>query len=278
MLRRLLRRLTVAVGAPLFVRQGRGLAITSRGRRLLASVEPHLRALVDAALSPGEFEPGTTTRTVRLGLADAAEQWLLPPLVRRFQKDAPSLRLIVLPVQFRTVGAALASGSVDIAVTVADELPAAVLRRSLLHGGFVCLFDPRHARLPRKLTEKAYFAHEHIIVSYNGDLRGVVEDTFHKTRRVRCSIASFASLGAILEGTSLLATVPALVAHQIRMVRPHLRTTALPFRFEGSSTEMLWPAATDDDGACRFVRDAIVQATAASAKSGALGRITGGGR
>src|SRR4051812_44949748 len=54
-----LRRLTAAVGAPLFARRGRGLALTSRGERLLARAQPHLRALVEAALAPPQFTPRT---------------------------------------------------------------------------------------------------------------------------------------------------------------------------------------------------------------------------
>jgi LysR family transcriptional regulator, mexEF-oprN operon transcriptional activator len=48
----------------------------------------------------------------------------------------------------------------------------------------VCLFDPSRVKLERKLSEREYFAHEHVIVSYNGDLRGVVEDTQHTQRKV----------------------------------------------------------------------------------------------
>lgn len=55
--------------------------------------------------------------------------------------------------------------------------------------------DPRHARLCR-LSEAEYFAREHVIVSYNGDLRGIVEDPFEKTRKIRCSVSSFANPGA----------------------------------------------------------------------------------
>src|SRR5690348_14923726 len=62
-----LRRLTGAVGAPLFARRGRGLALTSRGERLRAQAQPHLRALVEAALAPPRFAPATSDRTFRLG-------------------------------------------------------------------------------------------------------------------------------------------------------------------------------------------------------------------
>jgi LysR family transcriptional regulator, mexEF-oprN operon transcriptional activator len=253
-----LRRLTTAIGAPLFARRGRGLALTSRGERLLSDLRPHLLALVDAALAPPQFDPLTSDRTLRLGLSDASEQWLLPALLRALDHEAPRMRLVVVPVQFRTVGEALATRRIDVAVTVADELPPTIKRQALFVGGFVCLFDPRHAKVNKTLTERVYFEHDHVIVSYNGDLRGVVEDFLQKSRRIRCSVSSFANLGAIVDGSALLATVPKLVADQIRVTRPHLRTTHLPFGLSGTPMEMLWPAALDEDDACRFLRDKVV--------------------
>jgi LysR family transcriptional activator of mexEF-oprN operon len=151
--------------APNFARQGRGLALTSRGTRLLASVRPHLGALVDAALSPAAFDPKTSDRTLRLGVSDTTEAWLLPPFLRVLEKEAPRMRLIAVPVQFRTVGEAIAMRRVDAAVTVADELPPSVRREPLFSGGFVCLFDGRHVRVKKSVSEAEYFAHEHVVVS-----------------------------------------------------------------------------------------------------------------
>lgn len=264
-----LRRLTEAVGAPLFARQGRGVALTSRGTKLLGEARPHLAALVDAALAAPSFDPATSDRTLRLGLSDASEGWLVPALLRKLAREAPRMRLVVVPVQFRTVGDALATRSIDAAVTVADELPTSVRRESLFTEGFVCLFDPAHVRLGRAVTEKAYFAHEHVIVSYNGDLRGVVEDVLRKTRNVRCSIASFANLGAIVEGSALLATVPRRVAEHVRRAHPRLRTAKLPFDLAGTPVELLWPAANDDDPAGRFLRQAIGRVSAEVARPSA---------
>ena len=254
-----LRRLQAAIGAPLFARQGRGLVMTARGQRLLARVRPHLQALVDAALAPPQFDPASSDRTFRLGLSDAAEVWLLPALLGALARDAPGMRLVAIPVQFRTVAAALAPGGVDLAVTVADALPAGIRREELFRGRFVCLFDPRHARLGRRPSAEAYFAREHVIVSYNGDLRGIVEDVRQRPRRVRCSVSGFANVGAVVDGSALVATVPELVARQIRLVRPHLRTAPLPFSLRGAATELLWPAAADDDEAARFLRGRIAE-------------------
>jgi hypothetical protein len=57
----------------------------------------------------------------------------------------------------------------------------------------------------------------------------------------------------------MLATVPQLVAAKIIAASPHLKTKPLPpsMKIEGSHAELLWPAVTDDDGPCKFVRAKI---------------------
>ena len=254
-----LRRLTTTVGAPLFVRAGRGLALTTRGQRLWASARPHLQALVEATVSPTAFDARTSERTVRLGLSDTNESWLLPPLLRMLAEEAPRMRLVVVPVQFRTIAEALSASRVDLAVTVADELPADTRRQKLFSGGFVCLFDPRYARPGKRLTRERYLEHEHVIVSYNGDLRGIVEDALGVERRIRVSVPMFQSVGALVEGSALLATVPDVVARDILSLRPHLRTTPLPLELPSSPTELLWRNTVDDDDAIRFIRERVLR-------------------
>jgi len=90
-------------------------------------------------------------------------------------------------------------------------------------------------------------------------LRGVIEETFSRERRVKCSVASFGGIGAIVDGGCLVATLPIVVAAQILRVRPHLRMSEIPFSHEPGTIELLWPTALDDDPACRFVRTAMGQ-------------------
>lgn len=267
-----LRRLREAVGAPLFARSGRGLSLTAHGKRLLATARPHLAALVGAALSPESFDPKRSEATVRLGLADASESWLLPRLLRALARDAPRMKLVILPVQFRTVGTLLEGARVDLAVTVADELPAGTRRMELFRGRFVCVFDPRHARLGRRPTLERYLGHAHVVVSYNGDLRGIVEDALGVRRDVRISVPSFQSVGAVVEGTRLVATVPESVAREIVRLRPRLQSARLPLALGATPVELLWPASADDDAAVAFVRDRVMAAAQALFREGGTGR------
>jgi LysR family transcriptional activator of mexEF-oprN operon len=257
-----IRRLTQSVGEPLFARAGRGLILTARGKRLLETAQPHLAALVSAALSPPAFDARTNEETVRVGLSDTSENWLLPPLLRVLARDAPRMRLVVLPIQFRTVAAALVSDRIDLAITVADDLPPGTQRAPLFFGGFTCLFDPKSVDLPKRLTLERYLAEDHVIVSYNGDLRGVVEDILGHRRNVRLSVPSFQSVGAAIDGTGLLATVPEIVARDVLKNRPHLRTAELPFRLGEAPIELVWRAATDGDAALSFMRQHITQIAA----------------
>jgi LysR family transcriptional activator of mexEF-oprN operon len=257
-------RLKSAIGEAIVIRHGRGVVLTERGARLVAEARPHLDAILQTALQPARFDPMTSDRTLRIGLADVADEWLLPGLLRFLEIEAPRIRLVCSPIQFRTVNEALATRRIDIAVTVADDPPPSVARRPLLRSHHVCIFDPRFVRLGARPTERAYLAQDHVVVSYNGDLRGIIEDTFGKERRVRCSVAGFASIGAIVDGGRLVATIPSIVASEILRIRPHLRVASMPFIQQPGSVDLLWPTALDVDPACRFVRDAVVRMAEAS--------------
>ncbi|WP_240358830.1 LysR family transcriptional regulator [Myxococcus vastator] len=253
-----LARLSESLDTPMLVRHGRGVILTSRAARLVTEVRPLLEAMLQASLAPARFDPRTSERTIRLGLSDFGDEWLLPPLLRRLGRDAPKMRIICIPVQFRTVVEALATRRVDLAATVIDKLPQTILRTPLIRGHFVCLFDPRHVRLGARPSKRTYLAQEHVIVSYNGDLRGTVEDTYGVERRVRCSVASFNAIGAIVDGSQLVATLPDVFAAQLLRQRPHLRSAPFPFAHRAGGMDLLWPAALDDDDACAFVRAAII--------------------
>jgi len=242
-----LRRLATAIGAPVLVRHGRGVALSSRGEQLLAVVRPHLQALLDAVTAAPAFDPATSERTLRLGLSDVAEAWLLPRLLHVLAREAPRMRIAALPVTFRTVEEALLARRAELAITVADELPPAIQREPLYSGTFVALYDPRHGR-------GSYFTREHVVVSYAGDLRGVVEDMVGKTRRVRCALSSFSHVGDVIDGTPLVATVPRRIADHIRATRPHLAIAKLPFDLRAGTVDLLWPAALADDPVIAYVR------------------------
>ena len=259
-----LRRLATFVGAELITRQGRGVVLTNRGRELMTVARTHLPALVAATRSAPVFDAKTSSVTFRLGLADPLESLLLPKLMTRLRREAPLMRIITLSTQFRTVEAQLLDSKVDMAVCVADALPRSIIRRTLVprskeHGSLVCLFDPRHTKLSKGLTEREYFAREHVAVSYAGDVRGVIEDALGKMRTVRVSVPSFSYVADLIDGSPLLATVPSLLASHVVGTRPYLRYAPLPFTLPVVGLDLLWLRATDDDPASAYLRRLLLE-------------------
>src|SRR5262249_14129567 len=120
-------------------------------------------------------------------------------------------------------------------------------------------YDPRFAKLSRPLTERSYFAQEHVAVSYAGDARGIVEDAVGKTRTVRVSVPAFSYVPDLVDGSNLVATVPRLYAQHIMRTRPHLRALPLPVDLGRSDLELLWSRVTENDAPSRFVREVIAE-------------------
>jgi LysR family transcriptional regulator, mexEF-oprN operon transcriptional activator len=146
-------------------------------------------------------------------------------------------------------------------------MPRSVLREPLVahalaSSEFVCLYDSRCVKLPRKLTEREYLSREHVAVSYAGDMRGIIEDVLGKTRKVRVSVAALGHVVDVVDGSPLLATVPSLLAKHAMTTRPHLRCLPLPFSLASATVDLLWLRLTDADEVARFVRSLILNAKA----------------
>lgn len=254
-----LSRLRDTLGEDLFVRVGRGLAPTARAQQIAAGVGAALASIQASLFDEGSFDPASTDRVFRLGVPDDMEMLLVPRLVATLAKQAPRARLLVRPVDFRSAAGALDRGDVELVVSVLDDLPDHVQREGFPVGGFSCLFDPRRVDLGDKPTLAAYLACRHVIVSYNGDMRGVVEDVLGRrgvSRDVALSLPRFASIAEVLSRSSLVATVPTSVARQFAK-RYGLSVAPLPFSLGSASLEMAWHRALDRDPGHAFLRDRV---------------------
>src|SRR5690606_5039710 len=110
-----LRRLRDTLGDELFVRAAHGLEPTPYALAIWPAVSGALERL-RGALAPPEFEPASANRSFVLAMADATATLLMPPLVRRIQRDAPGVSLRVLPLTTRDPRNALETTDIDLAV------------------------------------------------------------------------------------------------------------------------------------------------------------------
>jgi DNA-binding transcriptional LysR family regulator len=111
-----IRRLEREVGAPLFTRTTRRVALTSAGQELLPRAVA-LLADVAAAVAAVRRLAGGHTGTVRLGVTPPAAPVLVPHLLEVFAAQAPEVAVDVQRLWLPALTAALADGTVDVGIT-----------------------------------------------------------------------------------------------------------------------------------------------------------------
>jgi LysR family transcriptional activator of mexEF-oprN operon len=244
---------------PLFIRTGRAFEPTARALEIMERVAPAL-ASVQAALAPSiPFDPAADARHFRIGCSDEAAIPLLPALTCVLQREAPSCTLSVRQADYHSAPALLASGDVSLVVGyVEDDLPANAKRRRLVEGRFVVLRADASAE---PIGLDAYCARPHALVTYRGDLSGVVDEELARLgreRRVVLGLTSFALLPLVLAGTDMLATVPDIVAETLA-AHGGLRIDPTPFPAPANTVLLAWRGATDGDPAEKWLRNKIVE-------------------
>lgn len=117
-LSRLVKRLEVQVGAPLFERYSKGMALTPIGHALL----PHARLMqreADAAVEEIRALRGLAKGTIRVGAIASIASLALPQAIGRVLEGFPNLRVQVLEGVWDRLAEALVKHEIDLALDVA---------------------------------------------------------------------------------------------------------------------------------------------------------------
>jgi DNA-binding transcriptional LysR family regulator len=213
---------------PLFVRSSAGLVPTPRCLTLWEQVEPLLQG-VQRARRRTRADFRQLEGVLRIGMPDHYGAHLLPLLMQSLAATAPRLRLVVRSMDTYEAAGLLERDAVDLALAVAAPRPAWVLVRELHTSELACVFDRARLRLPRRLTLEHFLALPHLLVTFNGELSGRVDDALreqgHAARRVIAGGNGFLSVGVALKSLDAIACMPQPVAG---LLARHLRLTVCP--------------------------------------------------
>lgn len=254
-----LARLRALTSDALFVRQGRSMEPTPRALALMEGLRPALEQIEVTLRSQTDFDAALAEPVFRIGLTDDLQISILPRLLQLLRAEVPRARLVASTVSHRDAMRQLQEGRVDTVMAYLQNLPADAKVRQLGPTRYVVL---RADYAAQPLTLDEFCTRPHALVTFAEDLRGFVDDTLEslsRRRHVLVSIPQFGSLPAILDGTDLLATVPAYLAEEL-CSRARLRQDPLPFQSPAYSVSMCWRAAVDKDGAQIWLRDALHRA------------------
>ncbi len=265
------KRLRDALGDELLIRTAHGVKPTARAESLWPAVR---RALADLeeAVAPRSFELAKANATFRMAMADATAGLLLPPLVRLIEGEAPGIDIRMVPLTTREPRPMLLRGDIDLAIgffpgVVAQlqgstETP--VRHERLYAGHYVCVMRKNHPLADKELTLERYCDANHLLVSFSGRARGLVDDalvSLNRERRILLTVNQFFTAGKVVAASDLLMVIPYHLIDATGMSE-QLIQKSLPFPLPDVHIDMLWHERDARSPGHRWLREQLRNSSA----------------
>ena len=246
-------------GDDLFIRTPAGMMPTPFAEQLGEPIGYALSMIHGGLNLRTKFDPATVKMSVTIGMTDIGEIVFLPRLVERLGREAPGVTLNTVRNYAVNLREDMEAGRVDLAIGLLPQLKAGFFQRRLFRQKYVCLFRQGHRLDRKKLTLTDYRAAEHLVVISAGTGHGKVDELLRRAgveRLVRVTVPHFVSVGHILQGSDLIATVPERLAE--RLAEPFgLAWLPHPARLPEVSINAFWHAKMHRSPANQWLRGAV---------------------
>jgi DNA-binding transcriptional LysR family regulator len=254
-----LKRLRVALGDRILVRDGLHMVLTPRAEELLAPIEAILGEIERTLISPKPFDPAQVDRIMRIATNDYGAFILIPPLMNRLQSIAPNINLEVWEIG-RDAIAALKEGKIDLAIADGWTLKQCQCTEVLFSETFTCLARVDHPRIQGDLTLDRYLSEEHILVSPRGRVLGHVDAVLAQQgweRKVRLTLPHVLAVPAAVVATDSIVTIASRIAHQLA-ASYNLQILSPPLEVGNFQVAMAWRSPLTNDAAIQWLRSELI--------------------
>jgi DNA-binding transcriptional LysR family regulator len=259
-----LKRLRDALGDELLIRTAHGVKPTPRAETLWPAVRRALLEL-EEAVAPSSFVVAKAHATFRMAMADATAALWLPGLVRSIENEAPGVNVRMVPLTTREPRPMLLRGDIDLAIGffpgVIAQLsggPDTPIRHEQLYSGkYVCVMRKNHPLAQGELTLDAYCNANHLLVSFSGRARGLVDEALTqlgRERRILLTVNQFFTGGRVVANSNLITVIPRHLIASTGMTGA-LIAKDLPFSLPDIHIDMLWHERDARNPALKWLRD-----------------------
>lgn len=264
-----LSRLRLVFHDPLFERAAGQMQPTPRARQLLVPLSEAISKLRETFEPQAAFRPEASDREFLIATNDYVDSLLLPRVVQRVQRDAPSvaLRTVRTDYLFLPPVERLQSGELDLALGFFGDTPRpnpGLLSKRLLIGRLVCILRAAHSRAGRKLSLRTFVETPHVRVMYPGTERQGSIDTILRSRglsrKIAVTVPHYLSIPAIVAKSNLLGVVPEAMARR-EAKRLRLKVFDPPIALPDITVMMLWNEREQYDRAHHWFRECIADAS-----------------
>ncbi|MEV4142337.1 LysR family transcriptional regulator [Amycolatopsis sp. NPDC049691] len=252
---RALGRLRRAMGDPILVRAGRGMAPTPFALR----TAPRVRSLLEeaASLVNVDFSVAGLERTFTIRINDGVAATLATAAVEATAAAAPGVTLRFVAEGTESTEA-LRDGSVDLDIG-AGEVPAPDIRTAVLYRERLVGIVRADSPLGRRPTLAQLCRHPHVSASRRGRARGPLDDALAAAglqRHVAAVVPTSAVALLLVASSAHVGLVPERLAEQHGPALG-LRWFPIPAELPEVEVSLFWHARLDADPAQRWLRDTI---------------------
>ncbi|OGA86860.1 MAG: hypothetical protein A3G27_16480 [Betaproteobacteria bacterium RIFCSPLOWO2_12_FULL_66_14] len=255
-------RLRRQFGDPLFVNTRSGMLPTPRALELAPLLTEALAMVRGAMDSRKAFDPGSSTRGLRVYMTDVGETVLLPALMRHLHAHSPLMRLETAQLPAAELAVRLETGDIDLAVGYLPRLPDKIRRTRLFEEHYVCMTRPDHPlgrRAP--LTLREFLGARHVLIASMGSGHQLLERTLAERvahENVALRVPHFVVVPLIVAGTDLIVSLPSRVAGaSARLVK--VKVHPLPIPIPSFDVSLYWHERVENDAANQWLRGAMLE-------------------
>ncbi len=256
-----LSRLRQLFGDPLLIRSGHSMTPTERALELHRLFLPLLAQWQQATEEREAFAPQRTSRAFTLLATDYIQFLLLPALSEAIAREAPGLRLNVLPTNPIKTLQLLETNQVELAIGHYDDPSESLRTRPLFTENAVCVIRKGHPALRRPWTVETYAALEHMKVTSStaGTFAAALAHSLQSRDldlKVPLTLSSYLAAPHVAARTDLVATLPRSVAQAIAPSLP-LVMLPLPLTVRDINIAVYWHQRHHADPAHRWLRERL---------------------
>jgi len=212
-----LARLRDIFGDDLFLRRPHGMEPTAFARQVEPDVRAALTALQAALSDNSPFDPASVELHLRLSARDSEIAATLPQLLSELRKTAPGITASVRSMTASATLTALRDAEIDLALGFFGRDLAGIDRHFLRKESYLVVARQGHPLFEGGLTLQRYLSAEHVLVSADGSLRGIVDSTLAEqglARRVVLAVPQFLPTLAVISQSDAISTLPAALVRK----------------------------------------------------------------
>jgi len=244
----------------LFAREGRAMVPTPLARNLIEPVRRALRGLEVTLNELERFDPATTQKRFTIAVRDVFESTLLPPLLKRVSRAAPSVDVAAVQIERREFESELAAGTLDAALDVLLPLSTQVRHRRISLDRQVVVARKNHPAVKRGLTLATYLKQHHVLVSSRRRGPGLEDVELSRqglSRRIRLRCQHYFAACRVVSQTDLVLTMPGNYA-KIANRQFGNQILPLPLQMPPLDAYLYWHANVENEPANKWLREQIV--------------------